>query len=258
MRTLTQKRIIEIIRKSNRVRPRDLVKSLGISPQAVHRHLKVLLKNGQVENLGKPPLTFYALVGVPDFEGAFGWINTGLETQEMRSFVCETRDVFSGRLARLKEYQMNGLSRQDLGLMVAIVGEIGNNSFDHNLGQWTDVPGCWFQSQLTGKQIWIVIADRGQGIYQSLLRVDSQIQSHQAAVEMAFEKKISGRKPERRGNGLKFVKSVIVSHGQSGLACRSGSGWVHYGSGGAECANVLKLIQRNIKGTLTLMTWGFK
>ena len=53
------------------------------------------------------------------------------------------------------------------------------------------------------------MADYGKGVRQSLLFVLPSIASDVEAVEIAFTKRISGRSPEQRGNGLKFVSEAI-------------------------------------------------
>ncbi|MBI5614261.1 hypothetical protein HY947_05025 [Candidatus Gottesmanbacteria bacterium] len=70
----------------------------------------------------------------------------------------------------------------------------------------------------------IVLADRGQGILATLRRVKPELSSASAALRVAFTETISGRRPESRGNGLKFVRSVIVDNPfslifQTGDAC---------------------------------------
>jgi hypothetical protein len=94
-----------------------------------------------------------------------------------------------------------------LRLAISVAGEIGNNTFDHNLGQWRDVHVFWFECQVTGGRLWMVLADRGQGIFQSLAGVHPGITDEEEALKAAFEKVISGRGPEQRGNGIKFVRS---------------------------------------------------
>ncbi|MDE2313778.1 MAG: winged helix-turn-helix domain-containing protein, partial [Elusimicrobia bacterium] len=39
MKTETHTRIVDIIRKKSGSRPIELIKELGLSPQAIHRHL---------------------------------------------------------------------------------------------------------------------------------------------------------------------------------------------------------------------------
>jgi sensor histidine kinase regulating citrate/malate metabolism len=149
-----------------------------------------------------------------------------------------------------------GLPEHDLPLVISIVGEVGNNSFDHNLGQWRDDPGCWLEWQVTGEWLWICIADRGQGVFRSLSQVDPTLQDDQTALLAAFEKNISGRAPEKRGNGLKFVRNIITGSGKRGLACRSGAASVVYGELGEPCRKGLSRFSSQSSGTATLIAWG--
>src|SRR5438445_4587146 len=175
MRTETRSHILKIIEKHGKARPADLRASLKISAQAIHRHLRSLVEQGVLEAQGSAPFTRYTLAGVPDLEAVAGWIKASTLATSPSSSVCETRDVFSARLPHLKSFVKNGLPESVLPSVISTAGEIGNNSFDHNLGQWRDVPGCWFESQLTGKNLWIGIADRGQGIFKSLSKVHAHI-----------------------------------------------------------------------------------
>ena len=93
-------------------------------------------------------------------------------------------------------------------LIILITGEIGDNSFAHNLGKWPDISGIFFGYDLD-KRI-IVLADRGLGILKTLRQVRPSLASHVAAVEVAFTEFISGRAPEKRGNGLKLVREVVL------------------------------------------------
>ena len=104
------------------------------------------------------------------------------------------------KLPDLKEYYP---------LIVAIVGEIGNNSFDHNLGNWPDISGIFFSYDTNKRQI--ALADRGQGILRTLKRVRPDVKNDEDALHVAFTEIISGRAPEARGNGLKFVLEVVLS-----------------------------------------------
>ncbi|MDO8609951.1 MAG: hypothetical protein Q7R95_05345 [bacterium] len=95
-----------------------------------------------------------------------------------------------------------------ISLITAVAGEIGNNSFDHNLGNWSDIPGIFFSYSMRNRKI--VLADRGQGILTTLKRVRPKLINSSDAMKMAFTETISGRYPEIRGNGLKFVRSIII------------------------------------------------
>jgi hypothetical protein len=91
-----------------------------------------------------------------------------------------------------------------------VAGEIGNNSFDHNLGNWPDVPGVFFGYDVIKRTV--VLADRGLGILATLGRVKPDLKNHTEALTTAFTEVISGRAPEERGNGLKFVRKVAVEN----------------------------------------------
>jgi hypothetical protein len=126
----------------------------------------------------------------------------------------ETRDIF---LARLQSFVLE----KEKYLEAAIIGEIGNNTFDHNFGFFTNYPkGVYWDAAY--KQKYMVLADYGKGIRQSLSIVLPAIASDMEAIEAAFTKRISGRHPEQRGNGLKFVSDTIQQNNwhlffQSGL-----------------------------------------
>jgi len=131
-------------------------------------------------------------------------------------FFFRTRDVFTARIQSFvletKKY-----------LEAAIIGEIGNNTFDHNFGFSNNYPGGVYCDVLY-EQRYTVLADYGKGVRQSLLPVLPSIGSDIEAVEIAFTKRISGRSPEQRGNGLKFVSETIQQNNwhlyfQSGCGC---------------------------------------
>ena len=55
-----------------------------------------------------------------------------------------------------------------------------------------------------------MLADRGVGILETLSRVKRDLTTHQDALKVAFTEIITGREPEHRGNGLKYVRRVIT------------------------------------------------
>jgi len=66
---------------------------------------------------------------------------------------CKTRDVFQARLEHFQSDLVKNLNSNLSSLISAIVGEIGNNSFDHNLGNWPDILGIYFSYSLSQKKI---------------------------------------------------------------------------------------------------------
>src|SRR3989338_1937613 len=152
------------------------------------------------------------------FSLARDWVlkNTEIPSQ----FYCSNSAVFQTRLIHMQDLLVNVTElKQIFPLIVAIAGEIGNNSYDHNLGNWPDMPGTFFGYDLHKRNI--VLADRGLGILATLKRVRPTLNTDEEALTVAFTEVISGRSPESRGNGLKFVRK-IVSENPIGLVFRTG------------------------------------
>ena len=145
---------------------------------------------------------------------------TGLAPNEL--FYCPDSYVFQGRLYKLKADLDRAKAAGDIvPLLLAITGEIGDNSFAHNLGNWPDVGGIFFAWD-TVKRL-IVLADRGLGVLATLKRVRPEIKNDAEALKIAFTEIVSGRAPESRGNGLKYVRNLtennpIALYFQSGQA----------------------------------------
>jgi len=155
------------------------------------------------------------------FALATGWVLGSAKEPESASY-CPTSSEFKGRLSKLQ----SALEKlQDLKeyypLIVAVVGEIGNNSFDHNLGNWPDISGIYFSFDINKRQI--AIADRGQGVLRTLKKVRPDIRNDEEALRVAFTEKISGRAPESRGNGLKFVLQVVLERAIQLEFCSGGA-----------------------------------
>lgn len=142
------------------------------------------------------------------FVMARSWVFSNIPGEPRQDFFCQNSSVFQARLGQMESIFGRVLAIGDLyPLLVAVSGEIGNNSFDHNLGNWPDTPGIFFAFDVNRRII--VLADRGQGILATLSRVRPDLIGHKEALELAFTEQISGRAPESRGNGLKFVKQVV-------------------------------------------------
>lgn len=135
------------------------------------------------------------------------WIQDGIEFPN--AFYCSTSSIFNARLTKMEYALMRKPGFEKLySLIVLITGEIGDNSFAHNLGKWPDTAGIFFGYDLE-KRI-IVLADRGLGILETLRQVRPNLPNHVEAVKVAFTEFVSGRAPEKRGNGLKLVREVVT------------------------------------------------
>ena len=140
---------------------------------------------------------------------AYEWTTDSFELPAR--FYCSNSAIFQARLSKLQADMLRSPQFSKLvSLIVAVAGEIGNNSFDHNLGKWPDVPGVFFGYNLDKRLI--VLADRGLGILKTLSRVRPELKNNVDALAVAFTEIISGRDPEKRGNGLKFVREVVIEN----------------------------------------------
>lgn len=138
------------------------------------------------------------------FSLAKKWAFNNMPEEPEKDFYCQNSSIFKARFDRMEsDLQKEPSLEKTFSLISSSTGEIGNNSFDHNLGNWPDIPGIFFGYDLAKRTI--VLADRGRGILETLKSVKPELDSHTGALKVAFTEKISGR-AEKRGNGLKYVK----------------------------------------------------
>ena len=165
------------------------------------------------------------------FAVAKRWAMDAVGYEPSPEYYCRTRDVFQ---ARLENFQSSLVKNQEpnlASLISAIVGEIGNNSFDHNLGNWPDILGIYFAYSLSEKRI--VLADRGLGILTTLKKVKTDLINHKEALKVAFTETVSGRFPESRGNGLKFVRNIVTQK-SFGLFFQTGDAFLNLDANNAD------------------------
>lgn len=164
-------------------------------------------------------------------------------------FYCPNKDTFKSRLEKMAIELDARPATKDLAPVVsAVAGEIGNNSFDHNIGNWPDVLGAFFAYDL-GKRV-VVLADRGQGILATLRRVRPSLVGDAEALKVAFTEFITGRAPERRGNGLKFVRRLVTNH-RLDLSYQSGSAEIRLDRGDGDV--VVAEADEPIRGCLSII-----
>lgn len=190
----------------------ELAKLLGISRVAVFNRIK----SGEIkaEKMGRNFVIFKKDIDINElasslFKNAKNWVI--LQTRVSGDFYCQNSAVFGARLVRMETDMLKSKKTKNIfSLLTSIAGEIGNNSYDHNLGHWPDVPGIFFGYDLNKRQI--VLADRGLGILATLQKAKPELKNHEEALKTAFTEIISGRAPESRGNGLKYVRKVVVEN----------------------------------------------
>lgn len=171
----------------------------------------------------------------PQIQKAFDWLTKEngigfLIAEEL----CVTRDIFQGRLEKMNIFLKNEDTLADVASLVAVIaGEIGNNSFDHNLGSWRDEMGVYYYYNIPARCV--VIADRGLGVQATLKRVRSEIQNDCEALMIAFKEIVTSRAPEKRGNGLKLVEKIVLAQNMK-LDFYSGAGHYSIEQGQITCS----------------------
>ncbi len=160
---------------------------------------------------------------------------------------CQLKPVFLARLERMQnELRQIPEFAETYSLIVGVAAEIGNNSFDHNLGNWPDIQGNFFAYDLSRRKI--ALADRGRGILRTLRDVRPSLESHSDALRVAFTEVLTARAPESRGNGLKFVranvtKKLIFCSGDAQVTVESGSGQMTIGAISPSVQGCVALIE---------------
>ncbi len=143
------------------------------------------------------------------FKLAEDWVGVLEPSLPSGDFYCSSSDRFKARNEKMALLLENHPLLAAIGPLVSSMsGEIGNNSFDHNLGNWPDVPGVFFAYDL-GKRI-VVLADRGLGVLTTLRSVKPSLETDAEALQTAFSEYITARAPQHRGNGLKYVVDALV------------------------------------------------
>ena len=183
------------------------------------------------------------------FKLAEEWAISGAEFS--KDYYCQDSSVFLPRIAKMTGLMIQNKEAKNLfSQLGSMAGEIGNNSYDHNIGRWPDVPGIFFGYDLNKRQI--VLADRGVGILETLKRVRPELKNHKEALEVAFTEMVSGRKPESRGNGLKYVRK-IVSENPISLLFQTGDAKLILNANSPDLN--IENVKQNIRGCIALISY---
>lgn len=183
------------------------------------------------------------------FRVAQEWAGAEKPQAPEHDFYCSTSDRFKTRHEKMAhEMDASPALQKNASLISSSVGEIGNNSFDHNLGNWPDLPGIFFAYD-TGKRA-VVLADRGVGVFATLHRIRPDLKTDEEALRVAFTEFITGRAPEHRGNGLKYVKDALMKSGAD-LSFQSGDAVLEIRKGKPEL--LIKKADVPIRGSLALI-----
>ncbi|NCF75294.1 MAG: hypothetical protein GWO87_02295 [Xanthomonadaceae bacterium] len=180
----------------------------------------------------------------------YDWVTLASDKTNLDDYYCQTRNIFQTRLNKMTNILLKNskINENKIYIASAIAGEIGNNSFDHNLGNWPDIMGIFFGYDFSENKLKIILADKGQGILKTLKRVKPELKNDSEALKTAFTERISGRAPENRGNGLKFSKESVEKENMR-LTLSSGKARADLNK-----KMKIKTTNKNINGCLAILT----
>ena len=235
-----------------RVRIGEAAKILNVSVQT----LRNWEKSGKLRaerSAGKQ--RFYGLEDLRSFALdlrmlGLAWATSAMPPELPNEYYCERPDRFTSRVAKMgAELQKAGQISEDMAsLLTLVAGEIGDNSFAHNVGNWPDVPGVFYAYDIAKRLI--VLADRGRGVKTTLQQVRPDLATDVDALQVAFTEIVSGRNPEKRGNGLKVVRNVAESN-EISLLFRSGIGLVDIAPKSGRMN--IRMADGNVRGTYAII-----
>lgn len=158
---------------------------------------------------------------------------------------CRYVDEFNARLGRFERMFRNfGLNDQDAKRALVIFGELGNNVFDHNLGNWpTNFSGSIViaQNYPSFKRIECAIGDAGVGFLGSLRAAFPELKDDIAAIQKGL-KGYTGRIGEDRGNGLQTIQNWTIKDFHGILNIHSGGGLVQVDEQGIQTKEVMPVV----------------
>lgn len=169
---------------------------------------------------------------------------------------CRYRDELDARLGRfIAMFENFGLNDNEARLTTALLGELGNNVFDHNSGNWpTDISGCIIVAQNFPqmKRIEFVVCDPGIGFKGSLIVRFPELKDDIEAIKKGLAGNTS-RINEERGNGLKFIQQFTIGKFSGNLTIHSGAGLVEVSERG-----ITEKIVPKILGTIVQIMLYYK
>ena len=184
----TKDRILEFIKQKKHITGKELSSLLHISRQAIHRHMKELIRNGEVVKIGNTKGATYAPAGRIKPERKFGQMLTLTEVEEHT--VLE-KIVFSLNLG-------NNLKENVLDIFKYVFTEILNNAIEHS-----ESTTCSIKVFHNPYECSFMIRDYGIGIFNSI-RTKFSLPDENSAMAELLKGKTTTMKNKHSGEGVFF------------------------------------------------------
>ncbi|MFC1705752.1 STAS-like domain-containing protein [Planctomycetota bacterium] len=180
--------IREIVAERGVVTNREVADITGLSRQAVHRHFRKLVDDGELMREGAGRGTRYR----PSLEGrwCFRYPRVGLEEDRVWSELCSRLPAFG---------DLEGEPRHVLAYAFT---EMLNNAIDHSGSEEVAVIG-----ERSGNTVGFEVVDGGVGVYDSI-RTRFKLPSRLAALQELSKGKVTTQPARHSGEGIFFVSKV--------------------------------------------------
>jgi anti-sigma regulatory factor (Ser/Thr protein kinase) len=171
--------------------PDDIAKvtaeAFGITRQAVHRHLKTLTKEGQIEAIGQTRRKRYTLK-VTKVETALSLAEHRHEDQVWRSFVEPRLTDLPENIMRICQYGFT---------------EVFNNAIDHSEGRQALV-----KVERTAQSVSLIVIDDGVGIFEKI-KSSFDLEDYRHAILELAKGKLTTDPKRHSGEGIFFASRVF-------------------------------------------------
>ncbi|MFQ1700491.1 ATP-binding protein [Loktanella agnita] len=163
---------------------------------------------------------------------------------ELRHKDCHAwiHNIFAPWLSEISGVPMSGLAE-----FQTCMSELFNNINDHSAFDVGSVFAQWYPQK---KNLQIVIADFGQGIPETVRRIEPHLSDSEAIIR-SFDEGFSSRStPQNRGQGLYYLRQNVLEHLGGALTVRSREGAVTFRKSGNSLTVVPYVVQGFCPGTM--------
>ena len=134
-------------------------------------------------------------------------------------YTYANKDMIATALADSK------IGEDEIDTIIALLGEVIDNAFSHNLGKWDPIIGpvvifLMQHNQQEGK-LHFSVCDFGIGFLGTLKHNYPDLKTEGEAILRALSPEVTGRDPQRGGNGLNFLRENVFNGFKGELYIRS-------------------------------------
>jgi len=196
----TRDLILRMIERRGRVAASDLIEKLGISRQAINRHLNNLIRDGEIIRWGRSKITTVYLLNDPKIIKKF----VGIEHKFKKRF---KRDALSEESAleeiRTSVSSLNSLSQSDGDALHYAFTEMLNNAIDHSGSRFVDV-----DLRMNETRIVVEIRDWGIGAFENI-RSKKSLDNEMDAIQDLLKGKQTTAPKYHSGEGIFFTSKLV-------------------------------------------------